>query len=429
MTGYQSLIARAALGVAAAAASIGLVFSARLYSLPQRTFDRFVTVAFFVSRLAVYFGVFFIFHIPPRGDIPSFYWDQALYVLQGLLPYRDFPSSYAPLHAFLDAAIMRVWFSPLAIILFSLLAECLLVPLWLYLGRKLFSDRDLRTAALLYLTSAISIQFVAIDGQDNVILAGLFALAILLLLQDRPVLSGVAVGLGAVVTKFLPLVYAPLFFPGALRRWRWVVGLILPVAAVYGLFVLKHLDVLSVVTNEGGLKSANNFSYLVESLFGITVPSPFWDGLMALVLLAIFVIVARVSRRAPLTLRLHAIVFGTAAVTLTLLLFAKKSWPPYLVLALFPICLLVSAGSRIKVTVFALFGIVAVLAPSYWATILSQFSAQELHEGLLAGRANCYIFFVLQLLLVAGYGWLFAASIRRIISPTQQDTRPERLAN
>lgn len=422
MTGYQSLIARAALGVGAAAVSIGVISSARLYSLPQRRFDRLITAAFLVSRLAVFFGVFFVLHIPPRGDIPSFYWDQALYVLRGLLPYRDFPSSYAPLHAFLDAVIVRVWFSPLAIVLFSLLAECLLVPLWLYLGRKLFSDRELRTAALLYFTSAISVQFVAIDGQDNAILAGLFAMAILLLLRDRPVRSGVAVGLGAVATKFLPLVFAPVFFVGTRRRWRWAVGLILPVALVYGLFVVKHLDVLSVLTNEGGLKSANTFPYLVESLLGVNLPSPFWDGLMGLVLLAIFVIVARASHRASLTLRLHAIIFGTAAVTLTLLLFAKKSWPPYLVLALFPICLLVPAGSRLRSTVFAFFGVIAIVTPSYWATILSQFSAQEFHEGLLAGRSNCYIFLALQLLLVAGYGWLFAATIRRIISATQQDT-------
>lgn len=428
LTGNQTLIARACLGIVAASFSVGAFSNAHLRSLPPRKFDQVITAALVVSRLAIYLLVFLVFGIPPRGDIPSYYWSEANNVLHGLLPYRDFPSSYAPLHAFLDAAIVRTWFSPLAIILFALLLECLAVPLWIYLGRKLFTDQVVRGAALLYVTSAISIQFVSIDGQDNILIAGLFALAILLLMRDRPVLSGIVVGLAAVTTKFLPLIYAPLFFVTALHRWRWAIGLMLPVTLIYGGFAAHHLPILNVLSREGDLRSANNLTYLVESISGVAFPSFFWNGVMAIAFLVIFALVARAAKNAPLSLRSRAVVFGTAALTLALLLFSKKSWPPYLVLSLFPICLL-SAGSRIKSTVFALYGVIAIVNPSYWATLLRQFSAREFHEGLLAGSAHCYVFLALQLMLIAGYLWMLSASLTAItaLHAREKVSPPEKL--
>jgi hypothetical protein len=201
--------------------------------LSPRKFDCFVCATFALTRIGVFVTLFVALRTSPRGDIPAFYWTQAVEVLHGLAPYRDFASSYAPLHPYLDAAFVHLWFSPLAIILGAVLTECLLVPLWLQLGRRIFPDHEVRTAALLYLTSAISLQFVTVDGQDNVMIALAFALAILWL-DRRPAISGFAVGLAAASTKFLPLVFAPAFSVSARRRWRWAAGLILSVAVIYG---------------------------------------------------------------------------------------------------------------------------------------------------------------------------------------------------
>ncbi len=133
---------------------MAVISSNRLRAMSPRKFDRVLTTTFAASRIGFFVVIFIVLRIAPRGDVPVLYWDQAVQVLHGMFPYRDFISSYAPLHAYLDAAVLRLWFSPLALILLSIVIECLLVPLWLRLSRRLFAEQDVRTAALLYLTSA-----------------------------------------------------------------------------------------------------------------------------------------------------------------------------------------------------------------------------------------------------------------------------------
>jgi hypothetical protein len=110
------------------------------------------------------------------------------------------------------------------------------------------------------------------------------------------------------------------------------------------------------------------------------------------------------------------VIFAFPAVTLTLLLFSKKSWPPYLMLALFPICLLLTSASKLQLSVFAGFSVVAVLEHSYWSTLLHQIPAPELHRGLLSGQPIYLLFLTLDLLLLAGYSWLLSLSLERILS-------------
>jgi hypothetical protein len=53
--------------------------------------------------------------------------------------------------------------------------------------------------------------------------------------------------------------------------------------------------------------------------------------------------------------------------------------------------------------------------------VLRQLTAQELHQGLLSGQPTYYVFLVLQLLLLLGYGRLLAAALRRIGSSPLAD--------
>jgi len=416
LTGNQTLIARAALGVVTGIVSIAAVSSGRLRALPRQTFDRLMTGTLIVSRLAMYLGIFFVLRLQPRGDIPGYYWDEANDALRGHLPYRDFYTSYAPLHPYLDAFAIHLWFTPLAIILLAICVEWLLLPIWLRVGRNFLPEQELRTGALLYLTSAVSLQFVAIDGQDNVIIATLLAFAVLLLYRNRFLASGAAVGMSVATIKFLPLLYVPAFFLAVPRRWRWIAGIAIPIGVVYGALLAKHAPILGALTHEGGLKTANNLPYLIEAVFGIAPPPRFWDGLVLASVAILFALIANAVRQISPVLRLRTLTFGMAALTLALLLFSKKSWPPYLMLALFPICLLVPAQSRLKSAAFALFGVVAVVGPSYWASVFKQFSAQAFHQGLLAHQKGCFLFLAVQSLLVLGYAWLLFEATRRIIA-------------
>jgi hypothetical protein len=414
LTGLQTLIARAALGVVAAVSTFAVLSNPRIQRLTGPRFDRVVTVAFLLSRIGLFAIVFLVLRLTPRGDIPAYYWNEALNVLHGLLPYRDFVSSYAPLHPYLDGLAVGLWHSPLAIILLAVLVEAALLPLWLRFGRMMFAEDTLRASALLYLTSAVSLQFVTIDGQDTVIIGVLLTLALYFLARQLELGSGVSLGAAVATIKFLPLIYAPAFFLAIPRRWRWTMGFLLPILAVYGTSAAIRLPILTPFRQEGDLKSAGNLPYLIESICGVTLPSRLWDGLLLGAFTAIFFLVFHASRHADITGRLRAIAFATASLTLTLLLFSKKSWPAYLMLSLFPICLLVDVRRRLRTLGFVFFSLVAVVEHSYWASLLHQVTARELHQGLLSGQLTYFIFLTLQIMLLGGYGWLLAASIRHI---------------
>jgi Dolichyl-phosphate-mannose-protein mannosyltransferase len=421
MTGVQTLIARGALGIFAAATGFLAVSTRRFQSTTPRTFNRCAMATFAISRLGIYLLTYVILHLAPRGDIPSYYLLEAQSVLHGQLPYRDFPSSYAPLHPYLDALVLLVWNSPLAIILFAIVAESLLLWVWLQLGRLLFSEQRVRIAAILYLASPISLQFVAIDGQDNVIIALFLALALLLLYRKREAASGILVAAGIVLVKFLPLMYIPAFFLAASRRMRWLIGCTATLLAGYGVFAALRLPLLSPVLAEGHLTGAGNLPYLIESLFNITLPFAVTDGLLVAVFLLVFALIARAISSASLPARLRIVTFSTIALTLTLVLFSKKSWPPYLMLALFPICLSFTERTRprLRLAAFSLFSVVAVVEHSYWASILLLPDAAAFHHSLFAGEPSAFLLLFLQLLLLGGYIWLLLEAIYQITIANQ----------
>src|ERR1700732_234194 len=108
MTGVQSLIARTSLSVLIGGISIIFCPIGCLCSLPGESVNRLVNLALVFSRFAIYIGALLLLHLEPRGDVVGFYWNEAKLVLRHLLPYRDFPSPYAPLHPYLDAIALRI---------------------------------------------------------------------------------------------------------------------------------------------------------------------------------------------------------------------------------------------------------------------------------------------------------------------------------
>ena len=432
MTGVQALEARVALGVLASGCGLVAVSLKSLRTVSAKRFDRIATASLAASRVGLYVLVFFVLHIAPRGDIPGIYFGEALATLHGGIPYRDFPSSYAPLHPYLDAAAIFLWHSPLAIILLAIVAECFLLPIWLPLSRKFFSEDSVRCAALLYIASPLSLQFVAIDGQDNVIAALLLALATVYLVNKSDLvnksaiqnsvasLSGGCLTLAIALVKFLPLIFAPLFFFASPRRWRWLLGFVLVLAASYGVFVLLKANILYPFLFEGAERTASNVPYLVESIFGIAPPSWLESAFLLACLggCAGFICwrLVRVSQAA----RVPVLTLGTGALTLVLLLASRKSWPPYLLLVLFPLCLLVASEDgkwmrqKYRLVCFFAFNVIAVVAHSFWATVFDQFLAPAFHQSLMAGRPAAFLFLILQVFLVAGYLWLLVETISQI---------------
>ena len=426
MTGQQTLFARVALGLAGGLASILLTFWPRLRSLSQRHFDSSIFTALAISRLGLFAMIFIVLHISPRGDVLGYYLPQAEQVLGHRVPYRDFVSSYAPLHPYLDAVAIAIWHTPVAIMLCAVLAELLLLPLWLLAGRNLLPEDKLRAAALLYLASPISLQFVTIDGQDNIVIAVLIALALLFTWRSRVFAAGAVYGVSVAMIKFLPLLYAPAFFVAVKERWRLVLGATLVCAGVYGGFALLRAPILQPLVAEGDLRSAGDLPYVLEAIFGISLPARLTDGLLLLVLAGIFICVARAAHQASLAGRMRALTFSIPAATLALLVLSKKSWPPYLVLALFPVCLLVWQDARsrlrngLRVMAFALFSLIAVTEHSYWASMFAQFSSADFHTALTSGRQDARVLLGVEVLLLGGYLWLLTEALREILAYSRE---------
>ncbi len=420
MTGLQTLAARGALGSFAAVSGLVAVAVKRFRSgpaqVPSQIFDRWLMAAFLVSRIGLYGSVFFVAHIPPRGDVLGFYLPEALRALQGGLPYRDILTSYAPLHPYLDGAVLLLWRSPLALILFALLCEAALLPLWLRLGRLCFGEEQTRMAALLYVASPISLQFVTIDGQDNVIIAVLLAAATLCLFKRRDLLSGVLVALGVACVKFLPLLYLPLFLAASRRRWVWALGFAGVMCLAYGPFAALHLQLLYPLQFEGQARTASNLPYLVEGVFGVQAPGRVEDAFLLVGLCAVLLVTLRAFRGKDARGCMRVLTLGSAALMLTLLLLSKKSWPPYLMLVLFPLCLSFAGGKygRVRLLLFACFGVIATIAHSFWATVFGQFLAPAFHLALQHGQAGALPFLGLQVALIGGYVWLLLGAVGQL---------------
>ena len=414
MTGLETLAARLALGATAGVAGVVISSLRAIHRPGEIRFRRIASLAFFLSRFGLFTTLFLVFRVAPRGDIPSFYWSEAESVLHGRLPYRDFASSYAPLHPYMDAAVLRAWHSPLGLILFAICAEFLLFWLWLRVGAKLFPERQLRIAAVLYLASAMSLQFVAIDGQDNVVVALLVLLALTLAIRSRAFLSGALTAAGVVAVKLIPIFYAPVFFAGLRKRWAWAIGFAVVIVAGYGGFAALHAPVLQPLAIEGPLKSSGTVPYLIETITGLNPPVQFWDALMLLALAGLYATVWRKSRGGASATAVISILWCVAAATMILVTFANKSWSPYLLLCLFPLCLAVAAEGPGSRAIFGAFGLVALAEKSYWATLLSQDGAPQLRSAVLHGNRTYIGFLPIEVLLLLGYGWLLALCLRRL---------------
>jgi hypothetical protein len=349
-------------------------------------------------RLGVFVGAFVVMRVPFRGDVANYYYPQAVDARAGLMPYRDFPSSYAPLFSPLASVLLGVWNSPGILILAAIVAELLAVWLWVRAAWEILPDPEVRTAAYLYATALLPLVNVALNGQNQVWASVFLGLAVWLLVRGRSFLSGAAFGASLALVKFLPVIFAPCLFRVARARAWWAAGAVLPVAVVYGFFYWRGADVTYPFRAEGSVQTSGNLWHLATfydpdalARIGST-----WVNLISLAVMGVvyLALMARYDPERPLGL--FAMI--TCAMML-LLLISKKSYPTYWNMAFFPTCAVVASGrGRGAWPTFLAF---------YAATTWIQVTYQVHH-------------FLVQCLCLAGYAWLLWLSwrsMRRLESP------------
>lgn len=407
MTPEKALLARTLLGLFTAFAGLFLLRLRPLYRMDSEKFDRGITWIFAASRLGLFFLLFVVLHFAVRGDVIGYYFPQAKAVSAGQIIYRDFHSSYAPLFGYINSAAIHLWKSPAAIILLAILIECAAYIFWIRISRSYFDDATHRAAALLYLTSPISIQFVAVDGQNNVLILFFIALALIYLRRNHSFAVGLALGLCFLSTKFLVVLFLPLFFSAVRKKLSYLLGFVIPVIPVYAALLLLHAPILQPLQEEGSLRGPSNLPYLLDTFSGRLLPSPLLDGVTAIVLLSAagwcYWLIQR-SRAAGRAVPLVAM--GTGLLIVLLCTFSKKSWPNYLIIGLYPLCFVAAIrGYRWMVMLTAL-SVVAVTEHSYWATLLDSIQSNVYRAQLFSGDRLASVYLLLLISLLIGYGCL-----------------------
>jgi hypothetical protein len=241
----RNLILRVAFGGLMAVLSLVIARSklrGKLLAWTDKQFDRNLIAVYAGSRFLVFLAAFFVLHQKPWADLVAVYVPQAHAVMQGLVPYRDFASSYAPLNPYIDALLLRLHDSPLSILVFQIVCDVISVPFWIRFLRRCMTEATVRKAALLYLVQPLVIWEICLDGKNQGFISLLLAISFCAVAR-KEVFSGVSLSLTWILVKILPVIFVPTLFMGERKRTRWLVSVAIPSVLVYGAFIAAGADV------------------------------------------------------------------------------------------------------------------------------------------------------------------------------------------
>jgi F0F1-type ATP synthase assembly protein I len=342
------------------------------------------------GRLGFYTLVYLVQGQPVPTDVPTYYYPEAVKTLSGLLPYRDFASSYAPLFDYLGAAMIYLWNDTRVYVLTAIAADVLAMPIWLAVGRRLFAENVVRTAAILYVTNVKALLSVC-TGQNQIWIALLLAAAWWLRLRGRPFWSGMMLGLGLSAVKVLVLILTPPVWLAGGRRLMWLVGFAAIPAVVYLGFIALGADVLLPLKNEGGLVTCGNLPFLA-TLAGLDPAG--WIGAMGIACrLAIWAGLYLAVWRRGLDPKSNDIDLSRMIHVLTLallcfMLLSKKAYTGYLVLGMFCMCLTLADRpfSWRDMLIYCLFMVATVMEPTLWDSWLPNQDLRLFHQAASEGH-------------------------------------------
>jgi hypothetical protein len=278
------LLGKLAIGLGCAALSAALLLPGAWRRPAARRFDAFLLGLLALGRLGLFGLLYLVLDLDVGGDVPHYH-GQGRAALAGNLPYRDFPSSYAPLFPFVIGGIVSLWNSDRAIVLFAIAIELLSFPLWLAAARSRVPESVVRCAALLYATSPIPLLNVAMQGQNNVWHSALLA-GSLCLLARRDRASGALAAVPLCASKLLAGLFAPVLWLFARERLVWLLGFAVPTALVYGAaLAAAGVSTLHPLRYEAVRVTPGNVVFLATAL-GLDTAHPLVLALSTLLTLA-----------------------------------------------------------------------------------------------------------------------------------------------
>ena len=368
MSGDLIIWGKACLGIITVLIALLLYRYEGFFNLSNRYFTLLAVGLISASRIAIFVALYVILNINVPSDIPAYYVPQGHAVLQGLVVYRDFYSSYAPGFGYVVACILSAWDSPKAIVLFTIATEIAAIPIWINAARGIFPEEKIRYAFLLYLSNSLPLVTSAIAGQNQLWVNLLLASSWLFLVNKKPILSGFAMSASLVLVKILGLLFAPILWLVCPNKYRWTAGFLLPMI-VYIFLVAIGVDIITPIRGEIDNIYSGNLPYLMACL-NMEWLTNYAAGVLVFVLVALFLYVyARFSSKDN-----ELGWYLTCLVVMLFMLLSKKSPTYYLSMFLFMFSVTVamtSSGWK-GILSFGIFGLIASLEPTLWFRWASQ---------------------------------------------------------
>ena len=396
----------------------------RLVELPERAFLRGAVALQLITALGMFVALYVVGHWEPTSDVPGYYAPAARAALAGQVPFRDFALSYAPLFAYVGAALMFVWNSTKVFALFVILLNAVALVWWHWAAIACFDRATARHCTILYATSGhVLVQ--SLLGTNQAWISAALAASALLIARERSTASGLVQATAACTTKVLAHLFWPVLWICAPQRARWTAGAMLPTLAVYATFVAIGAGpgLLYPFQYEGDQISSGNLPYLLDLALSVS-PSLERTLFDVLALTALGVTTAWLyigSRMLAARDRRTLLFAGFALTGLIFMLFSKKSITGYVIFMMYPIVLMLVSGMatvRARIGFLLVFNAILVAEPSLW------FHLEGWRWPLrtwfaMGGGSAATAFVALDLALLACYVyvvWLSIRCVRRTVA-------------
>jgi hypothetical protein len=344
------------------------------------------------------------------SDAQHHYLPQALRVLSGEIPHRDFTTSYGPLFPFLIAPGLLLWRSAGSIVFTMLLVEAAMIAVYVLRCRRAGFSGHWRVS-FLYVCSPISWYWVGAVGTNSVVIACFAMLSLALADARRDVAAGIAAALGLAFSKITMILAWPAVVlfrrPGILSRGM-PIAVVLVVLAALSRF---EVDVAERAVNFSFRATSGNIWFLLSMLGDFDLQSKVVKQLSMLSLLLALTPVCLlflVGRARDGRGGFDSSTALLSAVNLIFMILSYKTYPWYLAASLLFILhtLLADDEPSLRPLIPLMFlGSITHLEPRFWMLI------RDNPPGLYASTAASL--FVLDVVMLAAFLYWTVLCLRR----------------
>jgi hypothetical protein len=346
------------------------------------------------------------------------WYDWATLTNKGHVPGESelLPLPYGPLFLYIIAFLLKLWNDPRVIIIFSLLSEFILFVVWLSLKNKPVARDDLalQRASILYAFSPLSILTTVVGGNNDVLAGMWVSIFVALAFLNKPALSGAAAGLSVVTSKALTIIAGVPVFLASGNKMVWLSSAVLPVMIVYGIWTV-FLSAVGIQGHAYDYTSGNLPFWL--GLFGVDViTSPVERWIVNVVGAFLVLGVASLPFFAYRTFASKDIVPIIAAMTTMFVMVSAKSFPHYMLIALFPIMIIIAEMKIVPgMIVYFLFGVAASVESSIWFRMFHNESSISIYETRVSNWFVFLAFGIVETILIALCGIILWFCIRNYV--------------